>query len=79
MLNDLGLIFSLSFSIAKYKNICKIFLSLFYKCPIIRVCYKYIYKNTLLITYLNIFSNIVALLDFLYYFCKVKIQSFLIN
>ena len=31
MLNDLGLIFSLSFSIAKHKNICKIFLSLIYE------------------------------------------------
>ena len=28
------------------------------------------------ITYLNIFSNIVALLDFLYYFCKVKNNYF---
>jgi len=79
MLNDLGLIFSLSFSIAKHKNICKIFLSLFYKYSIMRVCYKYVYKNTSLITYLNIFSNIFALLNFLYYFCKVKTQLFLIN
>ena len=79
MLNDLGLIFSLLVFIAKYKNICRLFLSLFYKYSIMRVCHKYVYKNTSLITYLNIFSNIFALLNFLYYFCKVKIQSFLIN
>jgi len=40
------------------------------------VCYKYVYKNTLLITYLNIFAKTLVLLVILYYFCKVKNNYF---
>ena len=55
------------------------FLSLFYKYSMVIVCYKYVYKNTFLITYLNIFAKALVLLVILYYFCKVKTQLFLIN
>ena len=60
----------------KYKNIYKLFLSLFYKYSVMIVCYKYVYKNTLLITYLNIFAKTLVLLVILYYFCKVKNNYF---
>ena len=70
MVNDLEVFFTHSPPMDKYKNIYRLFLSLFYKYSIMRVCYKYIYKNTSLITYLNIFSNIFALLNFCIIFAR---------
>ena len=79
MVNDLKVFFTYSPPMDKYKNIYRLFLSLFYKYSMMTVCYKYVYKNISLITYLNIFAKTLVLLVILYYFCKVKTQLFLIN
>ena len=51
MLNDLGLIFSHLVFIAKYKNICSLFLSLIYELSKKNIFYTNSMLISLLITY----------------------------